>query len=220
LAVSPEPKRRSRAVPAREAARAGRARVKRELLAETNGPHTTSELSLFLRPYFFGFWLTPPLSHQNSRQRAFASRWLQRPCKAGGYPRRSGFVLAGKGSLVFYAICAWLEHGGCRQRRCEQRIYLLRVVASASDTRDEGLCSSSSRPYLSVLQFFSSLVDVLAFGEAGFRFREHVGVARNPDIKRGQQEDAHDQGRHQAAHNYDGKRTLRVRADGVRHRCG
>jgi hypothetical protein len=28
--------------------KAGRARVKRELLAETNGPHTTSELSLFL----------------------------------------------------------------------------------------------------------------------------------------------------------------------------
>jgi hypothetical protein len=33
--------------PAREAAKAGRARVKRELLAETNGPYTTSELSYF-----------------------------------------------------------------------------------------------------------------------------------------------------------------------------
>src|ERR1039458_2271480 len=33
--------------PAREAARAGRERVKRELLAETNGPHTTSELLFF-----------------------------------------------------------------------------------------------------------------------------------------------------------------------------
>jgi hypothetical protein len=30
--------------PAREAAQAGRARVKRELLAETNGPYITSEL--------------------------------------------------------------------------------------------------------------------------------------------------------------------------------
>ncbi|MFZ0734525.1 MAG: hypothetical protein WAM79_19550, partial [Candidatus Sulfotelmatobacter sp.] len=33
--------------PAREATKAGQARVKRELLAETNGPYTTSELSYF-----------------------------------------------------------------------------------------------------------------------------------------------------------------------------
>ena len=45
--MSPEPKRRSRGAPAREALKAGRARVKRELLAETNGPHTTSELLFF-----------------------------------------------------------------------------------------------------------------------------------------------------------------------------
>ena len=37
----------ARSGPAREAAKAGRARVKRELLAETNGPHTTSELLFY-----------------------------------------------------------------------------------------------------------------------------------------------------------------------------
>jgi hypothetical protein len=50
LAVSPEPERRSRA-----AAPQGKQRVqveqgsKRELLAETNGPNITSELSIFAR---------------------------------------------------------------------------------------------------------------------------------------------------------------------------
>ena len=33
--------------PARDAAIAGQARVERELLAETNGPNTTSELLIF-----------------------------------------------------------------------------------------------------------------------------------------------------------------------------
>jgi RNA polymerase primary sigma factor len=42
LAVSPEPELRSRETPAREVLRAGLARVRSELLAETNGPYTTS----------------------------------------------------------------------------------------------------------------------------------------------------------------------------------
>jgi hypothetical protein len=45
--VSPEPKRRSRAAARKSSSEAGQARVKRELLAETNGPHTTSELLIF-----------------------------------------------------------------------------------------------------------------------------------------------------------------------------
>jgi hypothetical protein len=40
----------ARSGPAREAVKAGRARVKRELLAETNEPDITSELSYFLPP--------------------------------------------------------------------------------------------------------------------------------------------------------------------------
>src|SRR4029077_16392933 len=40
----------ARSGPAREAVKAGRARVKRELLAETNEPDITSELSYFLAP--------------------------------------------------------------------------------------------------------------------------------------------------------------------------
>jgi hypothetical protein len=39
----------ARSSPAREAAIAGQARVKRELLAETNDPYTTSELLIFSR---------------------------------------------------------------------------------------------------------------------------------------------------------------------------
>jgi hypothetical protein len=40
----------ARSILTREAATAGRARVKRELLAETNDPNTTSELLIFLDP--------------------------------------------------------------------------------------------------------------------------------------------------------------------------
>ena len=47
--MSPEPELTiARDSPAREVSKAGRARVIRELLAETNGPYTTSELSYFL----------------------------------------------------------------------------------------------------------------------------------------------------------------------------
>ncbi len=67
--MSPEPKQRSRAA-AREGSReAGRARVKRELLAETNGPHTTSELLffallafLYFVPKYQDFFFDLPLS--------------------------------------------------------------------------------------------------------------------------------------------------------------
>jgi hypothetical protein len=49
--VSPEPELTiARDRPAREVSEAGRARVRSELLAETNGPYTTSELSYFLVP--------------------------------------------------------------------------------------------------------------------------------------------------------------------------
>jgi len=48
LAVSPEPELTiARDSPAREVSEAGRARVRSELLAETNGPYITSELSYF-----------------------------------------------------------------------------------------------------------------------------------------------------------------------------
>ena len=48
MAVSPEPELRSRVAPRKGGDESRSARVKRELLAETNGPHTTSELFLFL----------------------------------------------------------------------------------------------------------------------------------------------------------------------------
>ena len=48
LAVSPEPELRSRAAPRKGSSESRSARVKRELLAETNGSYTTSELSYFL----------------------------------------------------------------------------------------------------------------------------------------------------------------------------
>jgi len=48
LAVSPEPELRSRETPRKGSLESRSARVKRELLAETNGPYTTSELSYFL----------------------------------------------------------------------------------------------------------------------------------------------------------------------------
>jgi len=46
--VSPEPELRSRETPRKGSLESRSARVKRELLAETNGPYTTSELSYFL----------------------------------------------------------------------------------------------------------------------------------------------------------------------------
>jgi hypothetical protein len=52
LAVSPEPKLTiARSAPQGKALEAGRARVIRELLAETNGSYNTSELFLFGREY-------------------------------------------------------------------------------------------------------------------------------------------------------------------------
>jgi hypothetical protein len=52
LAVSPEPERRSHAAPRKGSCVAGRARVERELLAETNGPDITSELFIIWRGVF------------------------------------------------------------------------------------------------------------------------------------------------------------------------
>ena len=49
MAVSPEPELRSRAAPRKGSSESRSARVRSELLAETNGSYTTSELS-----YFFG----------------------------------------------------------------------------------------------------------------------------------------------------------------------
>ena len=73
MAVSPEPKLTIAALrPAREAAEAGRARVKRELLAETNGPYTTSELSYFLHSLL----VNPTFDLPNFRSHPVAASFL------------------------------------------------------------------------------------------------------------------------------------------------
>ena len=64
------------------------------------------------------------------------------------------------------------------------------------------------------------LVDVLALGKSDLGMGKDVTVARNPDVERWQQEDAHDQGRHESADDYDREGALRVRANGVRHSGG
>jgi len=52
LAVSPEPELTIAQRSLQRQSWAGRARVRSELLAETNGSYTTSELSYFWRKYF------------------------------------------------------------------------------------------------------------------------------------------------------------------------
>jgi hypothetical protein len=52
------------------------------------------------------------------------------------------------------------------------------------------------------------------------RLGQHVVRTCDPDIKRGKQEDAHNEIGNQASDNDDGKGALRVGADAVRERCG
>lgn len=49
-----------------------------------------------------------------------------------------------------------------------------------------------------------------------FYWRQMIGGARPPDIKGGQQENAHDEVADQASHHHDRKGTLRVGADVMR----
>jgi hypothetical protein len=56
----------------------------------------------------------------------------------------------------------------------------------------------------------------LLFGhlfELAFRRGQYVAFAGNPDVERGQQVDAEQQGQQQAADNYDREGLLRIRAD-------
>src|SRR5579863_5119350 len=66
----------------------------------------------------------------------------------------------------------------------------------------------------------SGLIYVFAFGEARFGRGQDIGFAGDPDIERGQQENAHDQRGHEAADDHDGEGALGVRADGVGHGGG
>src|SRR5208337_2784394 len=58
----------------------------------------------------------------------------------------------------------------------------------------------------------SLFINTLCF----FRLGQLVGGSRPPDIKSGQQKNAHQQVGDQSADNHDGKRPLRIRSDVVR----